>query len=181
MTLVAPTVTQSVASNSPAGWIPPASVDGTRRWDYIMIHHSATEGGDAGLIDELHKERNFDGLGYQFVIDNGYFTHGRRGADGQVEVGYRWREQSHGAHCRVDSNDDNFWNEHAIGICLIGNFDNRRPTARQMDSAVKLVRFLMDRYHIPPSKVVPHRYAKATDCPGRYFPWDEFKRRLGRL
>ena len=64
-----------------------------RKWTDIVIHHSATRSGSAQSFHEYHQSRGWDGLGYDFVIGNG---HGSR--DGQVEAGYRWREQKRGAH-----------------------------------------------------------------------------------
>ena len=65
-----------------------------RQWRYIVIHHSATAGGNAQQFDVAHRQvRGFDELGYHFVIDNG-----NGGPDGRVEVGSRWGKQKHGAH-----------------------------------------------------------------------------------
>ncbi len=37
----------------------------------IIIHHSASDFGDAKLIDKWHKERGWKGIGYHFVVLNG--------------------------------------------------------------------------------------------------------------
>ena len=63
---------------------------------------------------------------------------------------------------------DNRYNEYGIGICLVGNFDTARPTAKQMQSLEKLVVYLMQTYHISPQDVIGHRDTKPTDCPGRF-------------
>lgn len=160
----------------PAGshpWLPPNNREDFRRWRGIVVHHSALDTGNAQTIDRLHKNRGFDGLGYHFVIGNG-----RGGTDGKVEVGYRWRRQEKGAHCRVNRNDANYWNEHTIGICLVGNFENYRPTRAQYDSLAKLIRFLQNRYRIPTSKIKGHSDIKATKCPGKHFSFWELKRKL---
>src|SRR5574342_132619 len=43
------------------------------QWKYIVIHHSATEKGNAARFDEYHrKKRGWEyGLAYHFVIGNG--------------------------------------------------------------------------------------------------------------
>jgi hypothetical protein len=133
-----------------------------RAWRYIVIHHSATESGNARLFDRAHRSRGWDELGYHFVIDNGL-----GGPDGMVEVGPRWRSQKHGAHAKTA--DDRF-NNFGIGICLVGNFETGRPTARQMQALGELVAFLQARYNIAPSHVVGHRDTKPTACPGRHLP-----------
>ena len=162
--------------DGPAQWHPDPGYEFSRRWDYIVIHHSATTSGDAKSIDRLHRNQDFDGIGYHFVINNG--THQR---DGLIEVGYRWKNQQHGAHCRVDPSDDNYWNEHGIGICLIGNFEHRAPSRQQMSELYRLVGYLMQQYNIPADKVIAHRDVKATRCPGLHFPWSAFTRQLRHI
>ena len=79
----------------------------------------------------------WDELGYHFVIGNGRGT-----PDGMIEVGSRWHKQKHGAHCKTP---DNYFNNHGIGICLVGDFTKRRPSAAQMASLEQLVRFLSNK------------------------------------
>ncbi len=151
-------------------WLPPAQLEGSRHWEGIIVHHSASDYGDAATFDKWHRQKGWDELGYHFVIDNGVSTLAK--GDGQVEVGSRWLKQKHGAHCRVDVNDDNHWNEHYIGICLVGNFENGYPTESQYRSLKTLIDFLTDRYNIPGNKIIGHKDAdKGTLCPGKYFSW----------
>ena len=165
-----PTQSSTIRNGVPSGWIPKRNaVKG--RWEGILIHHTATATGPASVIDRLHKARGFDGLGYHFVINNG------RGApDGRIEVGRRWQEQREGAHCRVDTRDDNHWNECTIGLALIGNFEQHRPTEAQYRSLVKLVRFLRTEYAIPMVGIQGHEDIKPTKCPGKYFDMAKLKR-----
>lgn len=153
-----------------AAWMPSAP---SRPWKYIVIHHMAADRGSAEAIHRIHQSQKFDGLGYHFVIGNGSLTR-----DGAVEVGYRWKNQTHGAHARVHPGDDNYWNRFGIGICLVGDFTRSDPTGRQLDALVDLVQELMDAYGIPARNVVPHRFVKPTECPGQHFPWEEFHSRL---
>jgi hypothetical protein len=149
-------------SSAPADWVPPQRLEQKGRWQGIIIHHSATLKGNAAFIDRLHKDRGWEGLGYDFVIDSG-----NGGPDGAIEVGWRWKQQREGAHCRVTGDYTNYWNEHTIGICLIGNFEIQKPTEAQYKSLAKLVKFLQQRYGIPTSKIKGHGDADATRCPGR--------------
>ncbi|MEI7463649.1 MAG: N-acetylmuramoyl-L-alanine amidase, partial [Candidatus Taylorbacteria bacterium] len=49
----------------------------------------------------------------------------------------------------------------------------------QLDAAVKLSVKLMQKYHVPLQKIMPHRaVTEGTDCPGALFPWQEFMQRL---
>jgi hypothetical protein len=143
--------------SGPAAWLPKVP---PRDWQYIVIHHSATPTGSMAFFDKEHKAKGWDGVGYHFVIGNGTET-----GDGQVEVTPRWPLQKWGAHAKTL---DNRFNEHGIGICLVGNFDIEHPSANQMKSLSRLVGFLMQTYHIPAQNVVGHRDTKPTDCPGRY-------------
>ncbi len=141
------------------GWIPPGGI--SKRWKCIVVHHSATGSGCAGQFHHAHLQRGWDELGYHFVIGNGSGS-----GNGQIEVGSRWHKQKHGAHCRTAGN---YHNEHGIGICLVGNFEQRYPTAAQLASLNKLIRFLMVRCRIPSHRVIGHREAPgaSTKCPGR--------------
>lgn len=152
----------------------PASVM-ERKWTAVVIHHSATPNGNSAIIDRWHREGNhWDGIGYDFVIGNGSDSR-----DGEVEPTFRWQEQRAGAHCGGTAG--NWANEYGVGICLIGNFNQTRPTSRQMASLNRLVKFLQSRYGISNSRVYGHRNVpggRKTDCPGRYFPMSEFKSKL---
>lgn len=140
----------------PRDWVPTTAV---RKWDWIVIHHSATPVGGAVRFGKEHKAKGWDELGYHFVVGNGTDT-----ANGQVEVGTRWPKQKQGAHCRTPDND---FNERGIGICLVGNFDTGRPSDAQLKAVAKLVAYLQKTYKIPASHVIGHGDAKATDCPGK--------------
>jgi hypothetical protein len=153
------------------GWVPPRRVE--KNWDAIIIHHTATFTGNKAIIDEWHRDRGWDGVGYDFVIGNGTDS-----GDGQVEVTFRWRRQLVGAHTKTPNN----WaNEDAIGICLVGDFSRSRPSRKQLDSLKKLVRFLQQRYRIPTFRIYGHGTtpgAHVTDCPGKNFPMWAFKSQL---
>src|SRR5688500_4663582 len=120
------TMTRARCNRAPQG--PPADAmaehrwmpaEPSNRWTCIVIHHSASEAGGADRFDDWHRTKGWDELGYHFVIGNGSDT-----ADGQVEVGPRWLAQKHGAHCKTK---DEYYNNHGIGVCLVGNFDLRPP------------------------------------------------------
>jgi hypothetical protein len=130
--------------------------------------------GSARSFDRGHRRRGFwRGLGYDFVIDNG--TQGTQ--DGDIEVGRRWFYQISGAHCNSAG-----MNSKAIGICLVGNFDNEHVSKKQLDALVSLVDDLMHIYNIPIYNIKGHRDipGEATSCPGRNFPWTRFREELSR-
>lgn len=170
---IKPTPTPRYVDKSvPASWSPPLRLE--KKWEAIIIHHSATSTGNVAKFDKKHREENhWQGVAYDFVIGNGTDS-----GDGQVEVTFRWRGQLAGAHCKTP---DNWGNEKGIGICLVGNFDYTTPTVTQMQSLVKLVRFLQKRYKIPKRFIYGHGDtpgARVTDCPGRRFPMAWLKSKL---
>lgn len=162
------------ASNVPPDWLPPSRIE--KQWTAIVIHHSATNTGNAAIFDRMHREENhWDGVGYDFVIGNGTDS-----GNGEIEVTFRWRQQVPGAHC--GGTPDNWANVDAVGICLVGNFNYTEPTVRQMQSLSKLVRFLQRRYGIPTERLYGHNStpgAGVTDCPGSNSPLPRLKLMLG--
>ncbi len=150
-----------------AAWNVPLQV----KWRHIVIHHSASAKGSAAIFHREHLKRGWDGLGYHFVIGNGTASR-----DGEVEVGYRWNRQARGAHA-----GNKEYNVYGIGICLVGNFEESRPTERQMAKLRSLVRFLQWKAKIPTSHIIGHGDVpnKDTQCPGRYFNVAQFRSTLG--
>jgi len=149
-----------------------AKVKVSSRWKHIVIHHSAVSDGDVKSMDRYHREERHmeNGLAYHFVIGNG-----KRMKDGEIAVGNRWRRQLDGGHLRSGSQ-----NRNSIGICLVGNFDRQKPTARQMESLEVLVLYLMRRCQLGVGSVKTHQQINIihTRCPGRYFPSKTFVRQL---
>lgn len=162
----------SIDKSVPSDWLPYSKPG--KKWTAIVLHHSGTENGNAAIFDKWHREGNhWEGVGYDFVIGNGTDS-----GDGEVEVTFRWNEQRTGAHCKTP---DNWANESAVGICLVGNFDQSVPTARQMQSLVKLIDFLQKRYGIPKNRIYGHNTtpgAQTTACPGKRFPMAKLKSML---
>ena len=156
----------------PAEWYPPRHLE--KPWKAIIIHHSVTTTGNAAAFDSYHKQKGWKGIGYDFVIGNGGGT-----TDGQVEVTSRWKEQIPGAH--VGGTPGNWANKDGIGICLVGDFRKTQPTYVQMQSLVKLIKFLQKRYKITESRIYGHRetpgYTGGTVCPAN-FPMATLKRLL---
>lgn len=157
----------------PRSWKVPSSLE--RRWRAVVVHHTATNRGNAEIIDKWHKANNWKGVGYDFVIGNGSDS-----GDGEIEATFRWRRQIAGAHCGGTPN--NWANEYGVGVCLVGDFTKTRPTARQLQSLTKLTKYLKQRYGISKHKIYGHRetpgYSGGTICPGPNFPMYRFKSSL---
>ena len=63
---------------------------------------------------------------------------------------------------------------------MVGNYDEDRPTKRQMESLHVLVEYLLARCHLDPDAVKTHQQINPiyTRCPGRNFPAKSFLREL---
>lgn len=154
-----------------AAMVPVVTLYPSKKWKYIIIHHSATDEGNALDFDRSHSSKGWLGLGYHFVIDNG--SKGK--LDGQIEVSPRWLKQQDGSHCKASN-----MNSKAIGICLVGNFSKEYVSRNQMESLVWLVNRLKKYYKIPAKNIMGHGRVPGarTECPGSSFPWYEFRNRL---
>jgi len=142
----------------------------------IVIHHSATDtdiglGVDAAFLDRVHNNRGW-GLRYgQRVYHIGY--HYVILPDGTVESGRpEWMPGAHAAGYN-----------HYLGICLIGDFSDRRaqtqhPTNAQLDALINLTVKQMRRHHIPLSRVLRHCDVGSTKCPGAGVPWADIVARV---
>lgn len=143
-------------------------VDSTN-WRYIVCHHSAIEAGNAKVYGSAHKRRGMEnGLAYHFVIGNGQDS-----GDGEIEIGPRWQKQQRGGHVRNSRVNDT-----GIGICIVGNLENHRPTSKQAQAMSQLIEFLKDGHTRAGSQVTVHKWVDKnhTVCPGKYFPYDSLKR-----
>ncbi len=143
----------------------------TREWLHIVVHHSAGTAGNAAEFDRMHREENKweFGLGYHFVVGNG------NGAPaGGVEIGQRWIDQRHGAHAGANATE---YNQHGIGICVVGNYDEADMPEAVYTGLRDLVAWLAKRYSIPPGNILPHRDVRGepTACPGKNFPLDRLR------
>ena len=141
-----------------------APKDRLRDWEYIVVHHSGTSGGNAKIFDYFHRHTRGmeNGMAYHFVIGNGSDS-----GDGQIEVGSRWLQQKQGGHLASEA-----LNEIAIGICLVGDFSTHRLGPRQTASLIELVQYLRKLQPDSKLKFRLHREinTKPTECPGKLFP-----------
>ncbi|MGB0767869.1 MAG: peptidoglycan recognition protein family protein [Phycisphaeraceae bacterium] len=152
-------------------------VPGDRAWNYIIIHDSrGIAGGERELNAAWDREYARQGLptprgaGYHFVIND------RRGqSDGEVEIARRWKDQQAGDYISGEQADK--WNREAIGICLMGDADNRPFSDDQLEATVELVRLLQQAYDIPRNKVFLHT-GRSADSLAPYFPAGAFRKQI---
>jgi hypothetical protein len=178
--------------SEPRDEIPPGTIDvaalrpksGVRKnfWRVIVVHHSAMRNATPKGMDSFHRQRGWEnGLGYHFVIGNGVNY-----PDGQIFVGDRWKRQIQGAHCATKNGkylgvwrQGGFFNDHGIGICLIGNFENEKPTAKQLASLRSLTEWLCLNVGVHSSQVYGHgEVTKLTACPGKHMSMNRLRTTL---
>lgn len=145
---------------------------------YIIIHHSFTEDGkvvDWQAIRNYHLSLGWKDIGYHFgieLINNNY----------EILVGRQLDEI--GAHTFG-------LNSISLGICLIGNFDDKEPNPNQLSKAVVLVRALLKIFNLGVENVIGHRETyilykrgmisydvlkeNVKSCPGFQFSMKKFR------
>ncbi len=147
------------------------------RWRYIVVHNSGTRQGSAAAFEHYHRyvRKMQNGLAYHFVIGNGTST-----KDGAIEIGNRWHRQMQGGHVHSD-----YLNNIAIGICLVGDFNNQRVRQGQLDSLTELIEYLRKRVgKIQGQSAVVRAHKEInppqwpTDCPGGEFPYSWLHRKF---
>ena len=142
------------------------------KWKRIIIHHSATPIDDAVNMHKVHLARGMkNGLAYHFVISNG----SRKARDGEIYLSNRWKGQLDGGHVKKHSA-----NQTSIGICLIGNFEIRPPSSKQLSALEGLCEYLMKRCKLQANDVTTHTifHPNHTVCPGKHFSLSGLCRRL---
>jgi len=148
-------------------------------WSHIIVHHSWTRDTPSLSLDAIrryHVETNgWSDIGYHWVVEL---------VQKRFEVIMGRPLTRTGAHAiELDMN------HRAIGICLVGKFDNHVPPAGLLDKTEQLILWLQATYKIPGQNILGHRdvgmmagYDWQQDqyksCPGASFPLQEFKERF---
>jgi len=83
-------------------------------------------------------------------------------------------QQQDGRHCKASH-----MNQKAIGVCLVGNFNEGKVSERQMAALVYLTETLCHYYRIPEKNIIgTAKSERRHRLPGKTFPWREFNNRL---
>lgn len=123
-----------------------------RQINEIIVHCTATPEGryhTAADIDRWHRQRNFNGIGYHYVVL----------LDGSIQTGRR--PDIAGAHCKGH-------NKYSLGIVYVGGLDAKgnpkdTRTPAQKASLLRLLKELKSKY--PKASIHSHRDFAAKACP----------------
>lgn len=128
--------------------------------DYIVLHHEEAASCTADDVHRWHLNNGWSGIGYHFFVRK----------DGSI---YRGRPvDTVGAHCLG-------FNSNSIGICAEGAYDGADAAGGgtsampepQKRVLAELTAELKKVYKS--AKVVRHCDLMATNCPGRFYPFEE--------
>jgi hypothetical protein len=131
------------------------------RWQYIFIHHSRTAAGNAVTLGQTYGT-----LGDHFVIGDGDGA-----ADGELQIGHRWSQQTTAAPPPGATSIA----PTCISVCLIGDFDRTVPTPTQLRRLTQLVTALQARFRIPAQNILLIEQPDTAASPGKYFPITAFR------
>jgi len=134
-----------------------------RRINYIILHCSDSEWGDAKVIDAWHKARGWKKIGYHYVVLNGYRTyhqyiHQKRAEVGVVEKGRK--DSEIGAHVKG-------MNKHSIGVCMIGI---KYFPFMELHMTFKLLAHLLIEYKLPINRLLGHYETPTGKAQGKTCP-----------
>lgn len=138
-----------------------------RRWDSIMLHHSAGPDGKAvdwtGIRRQHTEERGWRDVGYHFGVE-------------RVEGAYK---ALIGRPLHLQGAHEPTANRSAIGVCMVGNYSDVAPPDEMLQVLGRLILVpLMELLDIPESGILFHRDKKATECPGARFTREHVKRAI---
>lgn len=123
----------------------------------ITVHHDAIINSDVqsasdaarrlNAVRDGHLKRNMIDIGYHYVID----------PQGRVWEARPTRLQGGHVHNQ---------NEHNLGIMVMGNFEQQRPTSAALASLDAFVNQQMRTYGVPLARVYTHQEIGQSACPG---------------
>ena len=129
--------------------------------DTIVIHITVSDYGDVATIDQWHKARKWDMIGYHYLITNCFPTRYRWEAkkpdlnsDGRLHKGRPIEFQ--GAHVRGH-------NDHTIGMAIVGK--KGAFTSRQLETAARFCRELKVEYPTITNIVGHFELFEGKSCP----------------
>jgi len=139
------------------------------KWTNVVIHHSASDFGNATVMRNWHIQRGWRDIGYHLVINNGRPCAGWKQTFipmvGQLEMGRffdddSWvKESEMGAHALG-------YNANSLGICMIHG--TREFHSLQFMKLFEVCAFLGGYFNIPVANFKGHYEVdkRKPECPG---------------
>src|SRR4051812_5030847 len=126
---------------------------------YITIHHAGVlwKAGDEagkslrGVQVFGQKEKHWPDLPYHFLIAPDGRIFAGRPVEYEPETNTTYKTRGH------------------IGVELMGNFEEQRPSREQLESVVRLTAWLAQEYKIEMKDIGGHKDRAETQCPGKDF------------
>ncbi|XP_001605218.1 peptidoglycan-recognition protein SC2 [Nasonia vitripennis] len=141
-------------ARQPKGPLAPLAVEPP---PYVIVHHAASDTCTSRAIcqarlrsfqDYHMNTKKWSDIGYNFLV----------GEDGNVYEGRGWGKA--GAHAKT-------YNDKSIGICVIGNYENRSPNSAATEAVKSLISHGVSLGKINKAySLIGHRQASPTSCPG---------------
>jgi hypothetical protein len=140
-------------------WFNPRPTRMRPAYDYtrLTVHHAGNDvttctGWDDTIfalngILEAHLQNRFGDIAYHYIID------------------YAGRIWAGRPLCYAGAHVSGF-NENNLGIMLLGNFEEQRPSLSQIQSLCGLIKTARQTWHIPATSVFGHRDLGRSLCPG---------------
>lgn len=135
---------------------------------YIIIHHTGRNNDFPFFIKLRHVFlRGWEDIGYHFLIGNTRpFT-----IDGKL---YQGRDEAfEGAHALG-------YNQCSIGVCLIGNFNKKKPSKNQMETLYTFLVEKIKKHGLSLESIKGHKELLNTrkKCPGKNIDMDEIRKEV---
>lgn len=154
-----------------AGSVKTSDINYMSQINRITVHHTTVlpvyrNKSNAEIVKSIfnfHRHnKGWADIGYHYLI----------GSDGTVYEGRQ--EKFQGAHAGANNNKYN------LGIALIGDFTQQRPSRQQLQTLEMLITEKVRTHNISPDQIFGHRDLKSTECPGLYLYQElqSIKRRL---
>lgn len=127
-----------------------------RKITHIIVHNNGVAGRTIDDIRRTHKAKGWTDIGYHYVVHE----------DGSIHAGRP--EHKVGAHRE-------HFNATTIGVCVVGNGDERDFNADQHAALRTLLQALLARHGLTPAAIyghresnalVPKQFATTKTCPG---------------
>lgn len=138
---------------------------------FIIIHHTDRNNDFPLFVKIRHIYlRKWEDIGYHYLIGN------TRPLTFNGKL-YRGRNEAfQGAHA-LD------YNHNSLGVCLIGNFDKKKPSQKQLQTLYIFLVSKLQQYKIQPENILGHKELSnvTKSCPGENVDMDEIRKRVKNM